>query len=115
VAEPVTDDAVERRDQGAEILRGAKYREPEHRACFDQHVPAENDGFHLERPRGEQVGGPLEAEAARRERREHRETQQADGASSASRVRSAEVDVSVRRSSILGCDSAEHLPGSAGP
>ena len=62
--EPVAGDAVERRDQRAEILQRAEHREPEHRSGLDQHVPAEDDRLHLERPRGEQIGGPLEAEAA---------------------------------------------------
>ena len=77
VPEAVADDAVDRRDQGAEILQRAEHREPEHRSGLDQHVPGEDDRLHLERPRGEQIGRPLETEAARRERRKHREARDA--------------------------------------
>ena len=44
----------------------------QHRTGLDQHVPAEDQRLHLERPRGEQIGRPLEPEARNPEWREHR-------------------------------------------
>ena len=53
-----------RRGEGAELLQRGEGGEEQHRAGVDHHVPAEDERLHLERPRGEQVGGHLEAEAA---------------------------------------------------
>ncbi len=61
---PHRHDAEHRRGKRAEELQRAEGGEPQHRAGVDHHVPAENDRLHLERPRREEVGGPLEAEAA---------------------------------------------------
>ncbi len=36
----------------------------------DQHEPAQDHAFHLERPRGKEIGRPLEAEAPNAERRQ---------------------------------------------
>ena len=71
VAEPVTGDAIKRRDQSAEILRSTEQREPNDRFRLDQYVPAKDDRLHLERPRGEQIGRPLETKAAHPERGQH--------------------------------------------
>ena len=41
-----------------------KSGEQQHRAGLHHDVPAQDDRLHLERPGGEEIGGPLEAEAA---------------------------------------------------
>ena len=102
VSYPVARDPEQRRDQRAEILHRAENRQPQHRAGFDQHVPAEDDRLHLERPRGQQVGGPLETETADRKRRDDRNG--AAGRAAAARLHASvrfRLEVSVRRSSIL--------------
>jgi hypothetical protein len=71
-ADAVAHDAEDRRDQRAAMLQGAEQRQQHDRAGLDQHVPAENQELHFQRPRRQQVGGPLEAVAARLERRERR-------------------------------------------
>ena len=60
VADAVADHAEHRRDQRADIGERGKRRQKHDRFGLDQHIPAENERLHLERPRGEQVGGPLE-------------------------------------------------------
>ena len=74
VADPVAHDAEDRRKQGADILQRGIHGEHQHRSGFDQHVPAEDQRLHLERPRSREISGPLEPEAADAERREHRES-----------------------------------------
>ena len=61
VADTVADNAEYRRYQRTYIAEGGEQGEQQHRPGLDQHVPAENQCLHLERPRGEQIGGPLEA------------------------------------------------------
>src|SRR6185295_17890097 len=71
VADPVAGQAEERREQRAEPGERGDGRELLHRAGCDQHVPAEDQRLHLEGPRGQQVGRPLEAEAAHGKGRRH--------------------------------------------
>ena len=52
-------------------LQGPERGEQEHRIGGDQHVPPEDQRFHLERPGGQQVRRPLETEAADAKRRQH--------------------------------------------
>src|SRR5689334_13949927 len=59
MTDPIADDAEHRRYQRTDIAERGKQGEQQHRSRLDQHVPAENERFHLERPRGEQIGGPL--------------------------------------------------------
>ena len=72
IADAVAGHAEEGRDQGAEELQGAEDRQRQHRAGRDQHEPAQDHAFHLERPGGQQIGRPLEAEAADLKRRQRR-------------------------------------------
>ena len=60
VADAVADHAEHRRYQRADIAERGEHGEQQHRPGLDQHIPAENERLHLERPRGEQIGGPLE-------------------------------------------------------
>src|SRR5580765_3441085 len=64
MADPVARQAEERREERAEPGQRRHGRELAHRAGGGEHVPAQNQGFHLEGPRSQQVRGPLEAEAA---------------------------------------------------
>ena len=68
-AEAIAEHAEHRRGQGAQLLQRGEDGEEQHRAGVDHHVPAEDERLHLERPRGEEIGGHLEAEAADAERR----------------------------------------------
>ena len=61
VADAVADHAEHRRHQRADIAERSEHREQQHRSGLDQHIPAENQRLHLERPGGEQIGRPLEA------------------------------------------------------
>src|SRR3990172_9605412 len=63
-AEPVAQHPVHRREESAQEQQRAERGEQEHRAGLHHHVPAQDDRLHLERERCEEVGGPLEAEAA---------------------------------------------------
>ena len=56
----VTHHAEYRRNQSADEIERRKNRQQQHRSGLDQHVPAENERLHLESPRGEQIGRPLE-------------------------------------------------------
>src|SRR5450432_3123047 len=60
VADAVADHAKQRGNQGADVTERGEQCQQQHRAGLDQHVPAENQRLHLESPRGEQVGRPLE-------------------------------------------------------
>ena len=60
VADAVADHAEHRGDQRADEIERGEHRQQQHRAGLDQHIPAENQRLHLERPGGEQIGGPLE-------------------------------------------------------
>ena len=60
MADAVADHAEHRGHQGADITERGEHGEQQHRSGLDQHVPAEDQRLHLERPRGEQIGGPLE-------------------------------------------------------
>jgi hypothetical protein len=60
MADTVTHHAEHRRNQGADEIERGKERQQQHRSGLDQHIPAENQRLHLESPRGEQIGGPLE-------------------------------------------------------
>jgi hypothetical protein len=71
VPDAVARQAEERREQRAEPGERGDGRELLHRAGGDQHIPAEDQRFHLERPRGEQVRRPLKAEAAHGKGRRH--------------------------------------------
>ena len=64
--------AEQRREQRAEITQRCEYRQQQDRARLHEHVPAEDERFHLERPRGRDVGGPLKPEAADLEGRKRR-------------------------------------------
>ena len=68
MADPVASHAEDRRHQRAGKQQRAEHGQHQHRTCLDQHVPAEDQRLHLEGARGEQVGRPLEAEAANPER-----------------------------------------------
>ena len=59
VADAVANHAEHRRHQRADITKRSEHREQQYRSGLDQHVPAEDQRLHLERPRGEQIGGPL--------------------------------------------------------
>src|SRR5439155_5238698 len=61
VTDPVADDAEHRRYQRPDIAERGEQGKQQDRPGLDQHVPAENERFHLERPRGEQIGRPLKA------------------------------------------------------
>ena len=61
MADAVADHAEHRRDQRADIIERGEHRQQQHRSGLDQHVPAEDQRLHLERPRCEQIGRPLEA------------------------------------------------------
>src|SRR5215210_7954501 len=61
VTNAVTDNAEHRRYQRTDIAERGEQSEQQHRPGLDQHVPAENERLHLERPRGEQIGRPLKA------------------------------------------------------
>src|SRR6185503_7896291 len=63
--------AEHRRGQRAEELQRAEDRQEQHGAGLRDDVPAEDDGLHLRGPRGQQVGRPLEAEAADAKGAEH--------------------------------------------
>src|SRR6185503_14929311 len=54
----------------AEELQRSEQRQQQHGLGLDDDVPAEDDVLHLERPRREEIGRPLEPEAADAERRE---------------------------------------------
>jgi hypothetical protein len=60
MTDAVTHHAEHRRDQRANVSKGGKQGQQQHRSGLDQHIPAENERLHLERPRGEQIGRPLE-------------------------------------------------------
>ena len=60
MADAIADDAEHRGHQRADIAKGSKHGEQQDRPGLDQHVPAENERLHLESPRGEQIGRPLE-------------------------------------------------------
>lgn len=70
MAHPVADHAEHRRDQGPDELQRRKHGEQQHGARLDHDVPAEHQRLHFERPRGEQIGRPLEAIIADAEWRE---------------------------------------------
>ena len=59
VPDAVAHHAEHRRHQRADITAATQHREQQYRPGLDQHVPAEDERLHLERPRGEQIGGPL--------------------------------------------------------
>src|SRR5258708_5745610 len=60
VTDAIADHAKQRGNQRADVTERGEHRQQQHRSGLDQHVPAENERLHLESPRGEQVGGPLE-------------------------------------------------------
>ncbi len=60
MTDAVAGDAEHRGHQRADIAERGEHREQQHRAGLDQHIPAENERLHLESPRGEQIGRPLE-------------------------------------------------------
>jgi hypothetical protein len=64
MADAVAPHADQRSNQRADVEQRAEDREHQHRAGLGQHVPAENDRLHLERPRDQEIGWPLEAIAA---------------------------------------------------
>ena len=76
MADAVAGHAEDRRHQRAGKQQRAEHGEHQHRTRLDQHVPAEDQRFHLEGAGREQVGRPLEAEAANPERRHRRRPQQ---------------------------------------
>ena len=61
VADTIAHHPEHRRNQRADIAERGEQGEQQHRAGLDQHVPAEDQRLHLERPGGEQICGPLEA------------------------------------------------------
>ena len=72
VADPVAGHPEQRRQQRAEIEQRPEQGQRQHRTGLDQDVPAEHQILHLDAPRGREVGGKLETEAAHLERRQHR-------------------------------------------
>jgi len=80
MTDAVADHAEYGRNQCSDELERSKYGEQEHRSGFNQDIPAEHQRLDLERPRGEQVGGPLEAIVADAEWRERRTSCCAQGA-----------------------------------
>src|SRR5437899_6602622 len=60
MTDAVAHHAEHRRNQSADEIERRKNRQQQHRSGLDQHIPAENERLHLERPRGEQIGRPLE-------------------------------------------------------
>ena len=62
--EPVAQHPEHRRGQRAEELQRGERGEQQDRPGVDHHIPTEDERLHLERPRCEEVGGPLEAKAA---------------------------------------------------
>src|SRR5262245_48700146 len=74
MADAVGHDAEEWREEGAQPHQRAEQDELLHGAGGGEHVPAEDERLHLERERGEEVGGPLEAEAADAKRGQGRRT-----------------------------------------
>ena len=68
MADAVAGHAENRRHDGADEQEGAEDGQHQHRVGLDQHVPAEDQRLHFEGAGGEQVGGPLEAEAPDAER-----------------------------------------------
>ena len=69
-AQAVAERPEHRRGQRAELLQRAERGEQEHRPRAHHHVPAEDQRLHLEGPGREEIGGPLEAEAAHAQRGE---------------------------------------------
>jgi hypothetical protein len=61
MTDAVTHHAEHRRDQSADEIERREDRQQQHRSGLDQHIPAENERLHLEGPRGEQIGRPLES------------------------------------------------------
>lgn len=70
MTDAVADHAEHRRDQRPDELQRGHDGQQQHRAGLDHNVPAEHERLDLERPRGEQVGRPLEAVVADAKRRE---------------------------------------------
>ena len=64
VTDTITGHPEQGRQQRARVLQRAEQHQQLHRASLDEHVPAENQHLHLERPRGSEIGRPLKAEAA---------------------------------------------------
>ena len=60
MTDAIADHAEHRSDQRAYVSQRSKQRQQQYRSRFDQHIPAENESLHLERPRCEQIGRPLE-------------------------------------------------------
>ena len=61
MANAVTGHAEHRGNQRADKAERGIQRQHQHRSGLDQHIPAEDQRLHLERPGGEQVGWPLKA------------------------------------------------------
>ena len=61
VTDAVADHAEYRGDQGTGVIERAEQGQQQHRSSLDQHIPAEDQRLHLERPRCEQIGRPLES------------------------------------------------------
>ena len=60
MTDAIADHAEHRSDQRTYVSERRKQRQQQYRSRFDQHIPAENESLHLERPRCEQIGRPLE-------------------------------------------------------
>jgi len=60
VTDAIADHAEQRGNQRTDVAKRGKQGQQQHRSGLDQHIPAENQRLHLERPGCEQVGGPLE-------------------------------------------------------
>jgi hypothetical protein len=60
MADPIADDAEQGSDECSDIGERCKDGQQQHRSGLDEYVPAQNKRLHLERPGGEQIGGPLE-------------------------------------------------------
>ena len=69
-AQAVAEHAEHRRDERPQELQRAEQREEQHGPRVDHHVPAEDERLHLERPRREEIGGELKAEASDAQRSE---------------------------------------------
>src|SRR2546430_9407549 len=60
MTDAVTHHAEHRCNQSADEIERRKDRQQQDRSGLDQDIPAEDERLHLESPRGEQIGGPLE-------------------------------------------------------